>query len=152
MWATGPNNFSSIQAALSEMGDPERVRAVPYIEDVPLVLGVTELAVSRSGAMTTAELLAWGVPAILVPLPTSAADHQTLNALALQKAGAARYLSQDGLTPSALWSSVADLAHDQAELAGMSRAARKRSRPEATSAIVTDLMTLLPEPRGVESA
>jgi len=152
MWATGPNNFSSIQAALSEMGDPEGVRAVPYIEDVPLVLGVTELAVSRSGAMTTAELLAWGVPAILVPLPTSAADHQTLNALALQKAGAARYLSQDGLTPSALWSSVADLAHDQAELAGMSRAARKRSRPEATSAIVTDLMTLLPEPRGVESA
>ncbi len=152
MWATGPNNFSSIQAALSEMGDPRRVRAVPYIEDVPLVLGVTELAVSRSGAMTTAELLAWGVPAILVPLPTSAADHQTLNALALQQAGAARYLSQDGLTPSALWSSVADLAHDQAELAAMSRAARERSRPEATSAIVTDLMTLLPEPRGVESA
>ena len=149
MWATGSNNFPSIDNALSRMGSPAWVRVVPYIEDVPLVLGVTELAVSRAGAMTTAELLAWGVPAILVPLPTSAAGHQQLNALALQRAGAARHLSQEGLTTRTLWGSVVELAHDQAELDKMSRAARTRSRPQATSTIVTELMTLLPDPHGV---
>ena len=146
LWATGPNNFPSIDEALSRFGRPRWVRAVSYVEDMPLVMGVTDLAVSRSGAMTTAELLAWGVPAILVPLPSSAAGHQKLNALALQQAGAARHLPQEGLTASALWSSVAGLARDREELDKMSRTARTRSRPHATSTIVTELMAVLSDP------
>ncbi len=145
LWVTGSGNFPSIDNDLRSIGGPRWVRAVPYIEDMPLALGITDLAVSRSGAMTTAEFLAWGVPAILIPLPTSAAGHQKLNALALQQAGAAVHLSQEGLTVKTLWGCVGELAHDQAELDRMSRAARTRSHPHATSDIVTDLMELLPD-------
>ena len=146
LWMTGPAHHAAISEALSALGDPSGIRAVPYIEDVPLVLGVTDLALSRAGAMTTAELLAWGVPAVLVPLPTSAANHQDMNALALQVAGAAVHLAQPGLTAETLWRTIARLAVDPQRLATMSERARERSRPDATALIVREMAGLLPNP------
>ena len=146
LWMTGPAHHQSIVEALSVLGDPSWIRTVPYIEDVPLVLGVTDLALSRAGAMTTAELLAWGVPAILVPLPTAAANHQEMNARALQQAGAAEHLEQEGLTAAALWKTMAGLAEDPQRLAAMSERARERSAPEATSVIVREMVGLLQGP------
>jgi UDP-N-acetylglucosamine--N-acetylmuramyl-(pentapeptide) pyrophosphoryl-undecaprenol N-acetylglucosamine transferase len=146
LWMTGPAHHALITQELSECGNPPWVRAVPYIEDMPLVQGVTDLAVSRAGAMTTAELLAWGVPAILVPLPTAAANHQEMNARALEQAGAAVHLAQDGLTAKTLWSTIARLAEDPQALTTMSECAKERSRPDATSFIVREMVGLLPEP------
>ena len=146
LWMTGPAHHASIVVELAALGDPRWVRAVPYIEDVPLVLGVTDLALSRAGAMTTAEISAWGVPAILVPLPTAAANHQELNARALQQAGAAIHLEQKGLTAGTLWRTIAGLAGDRQALATMSERARHRSRPDATSLIVREMVGLLPDP------
>ena len=147
LWMTGPAHHAAIVEGLSGVGDPPWVRAVPYIEDMPLVLGVTDLALSRAGAMTTAELLAWGVPAILVPLPTAAANHQELNARALQEAGAAAHLEQEGLTAEALWRMISGLAEDGHALNTMKARARERSRPDATAAIVREIVGLLPDPR-----
>ena len=147
LWMTGPAHHASIVEELSARGEGPWVRAVPYIEDVPLVLGVTDLAVSRAGAMTTAEILAWGVPAILVPLPTAAANHQELNARALQEAGAAVHLEQEGLTAERLWRTIVCLAEDPHRLATMSQRARERSRPDATSLIVREMVGLLSDPR-----
>ncbi len=147
LWMTGPAHHAAISEELSSFGDPPWVRAVPYIEDIPLVLGVADLALSRAGAMTTAELLAWGVPAILVPLPTAAANHQALNAQALEQAGAAVHLEQEGLTAGALWRAITRLAEDPQLLHTMSEMARERSRPDATSLIVRDMVGLLPDPR-----
>ena len=146
LWMTGPVHHASIVVELAALGDPAWVRAVPYIEDVPLVLGVTDLALSRAGAMTTAEISAWGVSAILVPLPTAAANHQERNARALQQAGAAIHLEQEGLTAGTLWSTIAGLAGDRQALATMSERARERSRPDATSLIVREIVGLLPDP------
>lgn len=146
LWMTGPAHHASILEELSALGDPPWVRAVPYIEDMPRVQGVTDLALSRAGAMTTAELLAWGVPAILVPLPSAAENHQALNARALQQAGAAVSLDQEGLTAGELWSTIARLAGDGPALATMSERARERSRPDATSLIVREMVDLLPHP------
>ena len=150
LWMTGPAHHASIVMELSALGDPAWVRAVPYIEDVPLVLGVTDLALSRAGAMTTAEVLAWGVPAILVPLPTAAANHQELNARALQQAGAAIHLEQEGLSAGALWGTITGLAEDRQALSTMSERARDRSRPDATSLIVREIVGLLPGPRSAD--
>ncbi len=146
LWMTGPAHHSSIVEELAASGDPPWIRAVPYIEDVPRVLGVTDLAVSRAGAMTTAEILAWGVPAILVPLPTAAANHQELNARALEEAGAAVHLEQEGLTAEGLWRTITRLAEDPQMLATMSQRARERSRPDATSLIVGEIVCLLSDP------
>ncbi|MCH7855686.1 MAG: UDP-N-acetylglucosamine--N-acetylmuramyl-(pentapeptide) pyrophosphoryl-undecaprenol N-acetylglucosamine transferase [Gemmatimonadetes bacterium] len=147
LWMTGPAHHASIIEKLSSFGDPPWVRAVPYIEDMPRVQGATDLALSRAGAMTTAELLAWGVPAILVPLPSAAANHQALNARALQQTGAAVHLDQEGLTAEVLWGTITGLVEDGHALATMSERARERSQPDATSAIVREMVDLLPDPR-----
>jgi UDP-N-acetylglucosamine--N-acetylmuramyl-(pentapeptide) pyrophosphoryl-undecaprenol N-acetylglucosamine transferase len=62
---------------------------LPYIQEMPRALAAADLAVSRAGAMALAELCAWGIPSVLVPLPTAAANHQHHNAVALADAGAA---------------------------------------------------------------
>ena len=144
LWATGTAHYQRIARALSVPKGSDAVRIVPYIEEMPTVLSLTDLAVSRAGAMTTAELLAWGVPAVLVPLPTAAANHQELNARVLEESGAAIHLPQGGLTAGRLWDTVVELARDEERLGRMSRAARMRSRPEATRGIVADMVRLLP--------
>ena len=150
LWMTGRPHHSSIVRELSTIGGPRWVRAVPYIDDVPLVLTVADLALSRAGAMTTSEILAGGVPAVLVPLPTSAANHQAMNARALQEAGAAVHLPQAGLTAETLWSTISHLAGDRRTLTAMSDYAMERSRPDATSVIVREMVQLLPDPPAPE--
>lgn len=80
LWATGPAHFDSIAAQLEELGAAAIwVHAMPYIEDMPVALASADLALARAGATFTAELLVQGLPAILVPLPSAAEDHQTLS-------------------------------------------------------------------------
>ena len=71
-----PRILRTWHASFEAIGSPDWVRVVGYMHDMPLALSVSELAVSRAGAMTTSEFLAWGIPSILIPLPTAAADHQ----------------------------------------------------------------------------
>jgi len=99
--------------------------------------------VGRAGALTVAELCAWGIPSVLIPLPTAAADHQTHNARALAAAGAAAFLPQSELSPARLGEVVEGLLLDEAARAGMARAARERGRPGAAAEIVSNLLTLL---------
>jgi UDP-N-acetylglucosamine--N-acetylmuramyl-(pentapeptide) pyrophosphoryl-undecaprenol N-acetylglucosamine transferase len=90
LWATGPAHIDSVQSRLASLDLGVWVRAVGYIADMPRALAATDLAVSRAGAMATAELLAWGIPMLLVPLPTAAADHQLHNAAPRDGDGRAR--------------------------------------------------------------
>lgn len=146
LWATGPAHIESISGRLASLGLGSRVRALGYIEDVPRALAASDIAVSRAGAMATAELLAWGIPSLLVPLPTAAADHQLHNARALEAAGAALCLEEKTLTPESLWSSIAELARNDARRRSMAEAARSRARPDAARAIARELLTLVPSP------
>ena len=69
----------------------------PFIDDMPGAFARADLLVCRSGASTVAEITAAGKPAIFVPLPTAADDHQTQNAATLADGGAARLLPQVGI-------------------------------------------------------
>ncbi|MEN8376257.1 MAG: UDP-N-acetylmuramate--L-alanine ligase [Gemmatimonadota bacterium] len=142
LWSTGAANFERVADALRAAGDPAWVHAVGYIDDMTLALAASDLAVSRAGASTTGELLAWGVPSILIPLPTAAADHQRLNAEALAAAGAAITLPQDELTPDALWRTLSELATDARTRASMAEAALRRARPEAARTIAGHILAL----------
>ena len=145
LWATGPKHLQAVSEGFADLGGlPAWVQAVGYIDDMPAALSVASLAVSRSGAMATSEFLAWGLPAVLVPLPTAAAGHQAHNATALADAGAAIHLPQRGLEAGALWREVAGLMDDAERLAAMSAAATERSRPDAAERIARDLAALLP--------
>jgi UDP-N-acetylglucosamine--N-acetylmuramyl-(pentapeptide) pyrophosphoryl-undecaprenol N-acetylglucosamine transferase len=142
LWATGPAHIEGIQNALEPM-DLEWVHAVGYIDEMPQALACADLALSRAGAMGTAELLAWGVPSVLVPLPTAAADHQTHNARALQGAGAAMALPESEASPERLWSEVEGLVRDPDRRRDMALRARERARPEAARYIAEDLLRMV---------
>jgi UDP-N-acetylglucosamine--N-acetylmuramyl-(pentapeptide) pyrophosphoryl-undecaprenol N-acetylglucosamine transferase len=125
------------------MGSPKWVHAVSYIEAMPQALAASHVAISRAGAMATAELLAWGIPMLLIPLPTAAADHQRFNARALQQAGAAIMLEEKDLSPEKLWSDIQAMAADDARRATMTAAALDRARPDAARDIARKLLTLV---------
>jgi UDP-N-acetylglucosamine--N-acetylmuramyl-(pentapeptide) pyrophosphoryl-undecaprenol N-acetylglucosamine transferase len=146
LWATGPQNLAEVQAGLGPDGAPSWLRVVGYIEEIPAALSLATLAVGRAGAMTTSEFLAWGVPSVLVPLPTAAADHQTRNAESLAAAGAALHIPESKLTGALLWKEVLGLLSSPEAMASMGRAALTSGRPEATREIAASLERLLPRP------
>ncbi len=139
LWATGKGSYSRFAAADS----PPDVQVFDFLDPIGDAFAVADLVVSRAGMMTCAEICAWGLPSILIPLPTAAADHQTGNARALEASGAATILLQAELTPASLGSAISGLIDDSGRRAEMARAARARGRPNAASDIVSHLLTLL---------
>jgi UDP-N-acetylglucosamine--N-acetylmuramyl-(pentapeptide) pyrophosphoryl-undecaprenol N-acetylglucosamine transferase len=119
------------------------VQVVDFLDPMADGYAVADLVVSRAGMITVAELCAWGLPSILIPLPTAAADHQTHNARVLAEAGAARMLVQGSLTPEVLAQSVTELLREGGEREAMAVRAKARGRPHAASEIVSRLLTLL---------
>lgn len=143
LWATGPTHVNTVQARLADMEPMSWVHAQGYIDRMPLALASADVAVSRAGAMGTAELLAWGIPSILVPLPTAAADHQTHNARALDVFGAALALPESELTPASLWQDLTTLVADNPRREAMAERARERARPDAAHNVALELVRLL---------
>src|SRR5690606_25692031 len=87
-----------------------------------------DLVVCRAGATTLAELTAAGVPALLIPLPTAADDHQRRNAEVLASAGAAEIVLQSDLTGDRLAERIAALLGDPEARRRMAQAARGLAR------------------------
>lgn len=144
LWATGPLHFDSVSERLRRLSLGDWVHVEPYIQEMPAALAAADLAVSRSGAMALAELCAWGIPSILVPLPTAAANHQVYNANALADAGAARVVLENEMGSGKLWSELIDLAGDEDGRAKVAAAALQRGHPDAADRIADALFTLLP--------
>ncbi len=143
LWATGPAHYEGIAARLVELELGDWVHVEPYLHDMPQALAAADLAISRAGAMALAELCAWGVPGILVPLPHAAANHQYHNALALAEAGAAIVVTEPELTSGRLWNELSTLAAEPDRREALARQARERGRPDAADRIVTELAKLL---------
>lgn len=142
LWATGPTHVDSIAQRLPARAK-SWVQVRGYIDNMPAALAATDIGISRAGAMGTAELLAWGIPSILIPLPTAAADHQTHNACAIAEAGAAVMLVERELTPERLWTELASLVGDEHRRNKMVAAALDRAKPDAAKEIAHALATLL---------
>ena len=115
---------------------PPRVQLFDFLDPMADAYAVATLALSRAGMTTIAELCAWGIPSILVPLPTAAADHQTPNARVLSDVGGALLLPQAGLTADQLGRTIADLLGAPEKRAAMAAAARSRGHPDAARRIV----------------
>lgn len=138
IWSTGRATYSEFAV----FHDAPRVHVVPFLDPMADAWAVADLCVARAGMMTLAELSAWGIPAVLIPLPTAAADHQTYNARAHAAAGAAVHLPQDGLTVELLVRAVDELSTDPVARATMAAAARGRGRPEAAVTIAARIAHL----------
>ena len=138
LWTTGRGSHEQF----ARYHRPPGVQVFDFLDPIADAYAVADLVVARAGMMTGAELCAWGLPSVLIPLPTAAADHQTYNARALVAAGAARLLPQAELTAVRLGQAVQDLLADRQGREAMAAAARGRGRPAAATEIVSRLLTL----------
>ncbi len=116
------------------------VTVTEFIADVPAALAGADFVVARSGALTCAELCAIGRPAILVPYPFAADDHQAANAEALAGAGAAIAIRQEKADVAALHEAMRTLCRDPKKRAAMTTAARARGVPDAATRITRELL------------
>src|SRR6201997_1936702 len=126
---TGERDYNDALAAYRGLGESAEV--FKFIEDMPGAFARADLLVCRSGASTVAEIAAAGKPAVFVPFPRAADDHQRVNAQALERAGAAVVLEETKLDEVWLVETVGALLGDPKRLARMSDAARNLAHPNA---------------------
>ena len=138
---TGPKDHEAVAAAFA--AEPaDRFTVVPYIDDMASALRQADLVVSRSGAMTLAELQCMGRAAVLVPFPFATDDHQLRNAEDCAQAGAAVVLKDEDCDGPALVRLADELLGDPARLHRMEDAAAGLARPDAAAVIAADLLQL----------
>lgn len=138
VWVTGKGSH----AEFAPLHAPPARHVVDFLDPMADAWAVADLAVSRAGMLSVAELCAWGVPSVLVPLPTAAADHQTKNAEAMAAAGAAVLLRQADLDAGSLGHLVGELLAEGIRRDRMAAAARRRGRPDAAAEIVSRFLTI----------
>ncbi len=132
---TGLADLERVQSGYAAAGwENAEVRA--YIEDMVKAFAAADLVICRAGATTTAELIAAGKAAIMVPFPLAADDHQRKNAEALEQAGAAKMILQQELTPKKLAAEIKSLLAEPETLSRMETAGRHLSRCDAAAAVV----------------
>jgi len=144
---TGAADRDRIAARYGELGLRELVEVRPFIDDMAAAYAAADLVVGRAGALTLAELAVIGRPAILIPLPTAADDHQTRNAAELERAGAAVVLAQVGATPATLAELITALLTDEPRRRAMAAAMAGLARPDAARRIV-DALCEIARPHG----
>ncbi len=108
-------------------------RPVKYENDMPTILNIADLIVSRAGGSITAELAVVGLPAILVPLPNAPGDHQTQNAKALVKAGAALLIPDSECTGESLSFTIREILDSPRKLKQMATNSKKCGNRAASS-------------------
>lgn len=122
---SGEKSRAAVEEAYRAAGVPAIVHG--FCADMVSVYHRTSLAISRSGANSCLELALFGIPAILVPYPHSARDHQAANARAMANAGAAELLEQTDLTAGRLDAMIRACALESGKLDSMRVAARQRA-------------------------
>src|SRR5690606_8010089 len=141
---TGAAMQAEVEARYRALGVPAEI--VSFVDDMAKAYASASLVIARAGATTLAELCAIGRPAVLVPYPFAADDHQAKNAEALERAGAAVSIRESALTVDKLSAEVRALLDAPERRARMAEAARAHGRPDAAAAIVDDLLAWLGGP------
>jgi len=131
---TGERDLEPVRAAYRKAGVDARVE--PFLYEMDREMTAADVVVCRAGATTLAELTAAGKPAVLIPLPTAADDHQRKNAEVMVGAGAAEMIEQKELSGEAIAGRITALVADPDRRARMAAAARALARPDAARVIV----------------
>src|ERR1700726_3921054 len=130
---TGERDYNEVQAAYTRSAISAEVHK--FIDDMPAFFARADLVLCRSGASTVAEIVAAGKPAIFVPFPLAADDHQRRNAEAMERADAAVVLEETRLDEVWVVDTICALLEDPSRLAKMGDAARAMSHPNASKEI-----------------
>ncbi|MBP8231285.1 undecaprenyldiphospho-muramoylpentapeptide beta-N-acetylglucosaminyltransferase [Rhizorhabdus sp.] len=139
-----PEDIESVRSKYKVLGIPADLAT--YFTDLPERLGWAHLVIARAGASTIADISVAGRPAILIPLPSAADDHQTANARELAQVGGARAIRQSNFTPQELAKQMQKLALDPQALINAARRAHGVGRPNAAEDLADLVERIGPEP------
>ncbi|MEA1921755.1 MAG: undecaprenyldiphospho-muramoylpentapeptide beta-N-acetylglucosaminyltransferase [Pseudomonadota bacterium] len=138
---TGLSDFAEVKKNYDAW--PERVEVVEFINEIEEYYKNADLIICRAGALTLAELGELGKPAILVPFPHAAHDHQTFNAKAVADSGAAWLRVESEFESQSLADDVESLINNPQTLTKMAEAALTQGRPKAREQIVDHCLQLM---------
>lgn len=141
---SGPRDRDSVAAAYANAGVAAEVHG--FQQDMAAVYRRADFAISRAGANSCMELALFGIPALLIPYPHAARNHQAANARAMADAGAAVVINQADLSAERLTSLLQERINHPAVLSGMRQAARRRALAGADEALA-DLIEEVARPR-----
>lgn len=141
IWQTGKNYYEKINENLSTE-IKESIKVFPFIDDMPKAYAAADLVIARAGAITISELCMCGKPAILVPSPNVAGDHQNKNAEALESVNAA-VLVKDHKAMETLVSEAMELINNDSKLAELSHNILKMAQADATEIIVNEIFEII---------
>lgn len=133
IYVTGEIYYQAVSEELGKLS--ARIRLFPYLDQMPAALSAADLAITRSGATTLAEITALGIPAILVPSPNVVNNHQYFNARLLADAGAAILINEKDFDQVRLRREISRLIDEPELLAAMSRRSRKMGVPDAAAKV-----------------
>lgn len=141
IWQTGKYYSEEIQAELKRRGCPQNLVVMDFISDMRQAFAAADLIISRAGAGSISEFCLLGKPAILVPSPNVAEDHQTKNALSLVQKDAALYVTDADARRSLLPLAI-NTVSDHSRLEVLSFNIKKLARPNAASDIADEVIKL----------
>jgi UDP-N-acetylglucosamine--N-acetylmuramyl-(pentapeptide) pyrophosphoryl-undecaprenol N-acetylglucosamine transferase len=137
---TGAKDFEKVNAAYAALGIKAVVK--PFLAEMDLALGAATAAVSRAGASSLAEIAAMRLPALLVPFPAAADNHQFFNATAFEKTGAAKLLEQKNSTPEKLAAVLDEMVENEIVRSTMQSALAQWHMPKAAEQIAESILSV----------
>ncbi len=144
---TGAKNFEMVQAEAQERGLLSRAGYLPRAccneQEMPSAWRAADVVLCRGGASTLSEALANCLPAVIVPLPTAYADHQTANARVVEKHGAGVLCHEPTLTPEILTENLVRLQEDSAYYAQVKSATLTLRKPHAADTVTREVLKML---------
>lgn len=146
---SGPHDAEKLREAYMHLGLTAIVR--PFLAEMDLALGAASACVSRAGASSLAELAAVRLPALLIPFPAAADNHQFYNARAFQETGAAQMLEQREATPDKVSTLLCGLVADVATRAAMQAALARWHTPKAAERIAELILQAVPRSADVRN-
>lgn len=146
---TGVKDFERVKTAYSERGMKAEVK--PFLAEMDLALGAATAAVSRAGASSLAEIAAMRLPALLVPFPAAADNHQFFNAGAYEKTGAAKLIKQGKATPEVVAAVLSELVENDIARSEIQNALAQWHEPRAAERIADSILLAVAKQQDVPS-
>ena len=135
---TGARDFEKVKSAYAARGLKAVVK--PFLAEMELALGAATVVVSRAGASSLAEIAAMRLPALLIPFPAAADDHQLHNARAFADTGAAKYFEQAAATSANVAAALRELVENISTRAAMQTALAQWHQPDAAAQIAEAIL------------
>jgi len=137
IYATGPKHYDDIISKIKV--ENENVKIEKYIYNMEEVMSASDLAVCRSGALTVTELGVIGLPAILIPFPHAAENHQYYNAKTIEDSNAGIIIEENNLTTELLKNKIEEILEDKVKLQQMQKNAKKEDMKNAIEKIIKEI-------------